>query len=102
MIPCGDMHQSFTDTLVKWIFSTTSPCLPIVLVLCCFYSLRCPRIIYLFRNLQVQNAQASCTSDPYRAEVPCDSTALLLQRLTAESRYTLQRAAPVPIKLPFS
>jgi len=20
MIPCGDMHQSFTDTVVKWFF----------------------------------------------------------------------------------
>ena len=32
VIPCGDMHQFFTDTLVKWFFSTTFLCLPIVLV----------------------------------------------------------------------
>ena len=24
MIPCGDMHQSFTDTLVKWFFDNFS------------------------------------------------------------------------------
>jgi len=45
VIPCGDMHQSFTDTLVRG-FSTTSICLPIALVLF-LYSLRtvrCPRI----------------------------------------------------------
>jgi len=32
-IPCIDMHQSFTDALVKWFFDNfgTSQCLPIVL-----------------------------------------------------------------------
>ena len=38
MIPCGNMHPSFTDTLVKW-FLTTSPCLSIVLVLFLFTAL---------------------------------------------------------------
>jgi len=30
VIPCGDMHQSFTDALVKWFFDNF-PWLPIVL-----------------------------------------------------------------------
>jgi len=41
VIPCGDMHQSFTGTLVKW-FSTTSLFADSSSVL--FYPLRCPRI----------------------------------------------------------
>jgi len=30
-MPCGSMHQFFTDTRVRWFFDT-SPCLLIVLV----------------------------------------------------------------------
>jgi len=37
-IPFGDMHQSFTDTLIKW-FSATSLCSPIVLVFFLFTAL---------------------------------------------------------------
>jgi len=35
---CGDMRQSFTNAFVKW-YSTTSPCLPIVLNLFLFTAL---------------------------------------------------------------
>jgi len=49
MIPCDNMHQSFTDTLVKW-FLTTSPCLSIVLV------------FFLFTALPEDQVQAFCTS----------------------------------------
>jgi len=38
VIPCGDTHQSFTDTLVKW-FLTTFLCLSIVLYLFLFTAL---------------------------------------------------------------
>jgi len=62
VIPCGDMHQSFTGALVKWLL-TTSPRLPIVLDL------------FLFTRLP--EVQAFCTSVPCRAAFPCDSTAFL-------------------------
>jgi len=35
LIPCGDMHLSFTDAFVKWFFDNF-PCLPIVLELFLF------------------------------------------------------------------
>jgi len=35
VIPCGDMHLSFTDALVKWFFDNF-PVLPIVLELFLF------------------------------------------------------------------
>ena len=63
MIPCGDMHQSFTDTLEKWFFDNF-PMLPIVLM------------FFLFTVLPVDQAQAFCsTSAPHRTVVPCDSMA---------------------------
>lgn len=37
-MPCGDMNVSFTDALIKW-FSTTFPCLQIVLNLYLFHAL---------------------------------------------------------------
>jgi len=42
VIPYGDIHQSFTGTLVKWIFDNFQLCFPIVLVLFLFTAL--PRI----------------------------------------------------------
>jgi len=30
VIPCGDMHQSFTDTLVKWFFNTFADSLSVL------------------------------------------------------------------------
>jgi len=39
VIPCGDIHQSFTGTLVKSGFSTPSQCLPIVSVFFLFTAL---------------------------------------------------------------
>ena len=54
MIPCGDMHQSFTDTLKNG-FSTTSPCLPIV------------SMFFLFTALPVDQVQAFCIQVPHIA-----------------------------------
>jgi len=49
VIPCGDMHQSFTDTLEKWFFDNF-PMFPIVLM------------VFLFTALPVDQVQAFCTS----------------------------------------
>ena len=64
MIPCGDMHQSFTDTLIKWFFDNF-PMFPIVLM------------FFLFTALPVDQMQAFCTSAPHRVVVLCNSTAFL-------------------------
>ena len=48
VIPCGYMHQSFTDTL-KSGFSTTSPCFPVLM-------------FFLFTALPVDQVRAFCTT----------------------------------------
>jgi len=77
--------HSFTDAPVKW-FSTTFPCLPIVLVL------------FLFTALPEDQVQAFCTSARHRTVIPCDSTAFLFHS-SPQSPYTLQWATPSPVKI---
>jgi len=48
VIPCGHVHQSFTDTLEKWFFDNF-PMFPIVLM------------FFLFIALPVDQVQAFCT-----------------------------------------
>jgi len=53
VIPCGDIHQSFTDTLEK-LFFDNFPMFPIVLM------------FFLFTGLPVDQVQAFCTSAAHR------------------------------------
>ena len=65
IIPCGDMHQSFTGTLVKWFFDNFpmfADSFSVVSIQCVAWGL----------------GQAFCTSAPHRAVFPCDSMAFLL------------------------
>jgi len=72
MITCGDMHQSFTDTLVKWFVDNFA--IPM-----CADSFSVLPIHRDARGL-VASFMHKC---PRRAMVPCDSTAFLLVRFSS-------------------
>jgi len=59
-MPCGDMHQSFTDTLVKWLFDN--------------FRMFADSFSVLSIHCVVRELGANFL---HRAVVPCDSTAFL-------------------------
>jgi len=58
----GNMHQSFTDALVKWVFDN--------------FPMFANSLVYVFIHCVARGLGASfCTNAVHRAVVPCDNTA---------------------------